>query len=423
MHLIFRLALRSIILFYTSTTIAQTLILDTGKQEKINPLWQQPGQNHDALNMTHPPIFSLNKKWLWECNICQTLPTLLTKKISRRKAVYFSEWQLKKNLKWSNGSTINGYDVKRTLNLLRPHLPTINQSIKSITIDPDDPKKFTVVFRTKFHDFYKFFAIRLLPKEVTWNISYGPYKIDSWPERGPILSRNPYFSEPNIGSFERISFQKLTEKKKDEHPFLKISNDHDKRRPSEKFESTISTNLKVIALNLRNPLFNNQKLRSHLSDVIDRSLLNKTFFNEDGHPTDSFMHPADPICLPHLGTQSVEGSRAIWTGKKIRIELVYRESKKQKALAEFIKNSWAAAGIEVALKGVSKIFFDTRVLKEAHFSDAVLLDWHIAPGTFPYNVFHSKDIPSFENSYRGMNISGWINRYVDRHLVNLKKCL
>ena len=37
----------------------------------------------------------------------------------------------------------------------------------------------------------------------------------------------------------------------------------------------------------------------------------------------------------------------------------------------------------------------------------------------PSNIFHSKEIPSFENGYSGQNISAWRNKLVDQYLDKL----
>ena len=99
--------------------------------------------------------------------------------------------------------------------------------------------------------------------------------------------------------------------------------------------------------------------------------------------------------------------------KKLVLELKYPNSSKKRAIVKILKQNWRALGIEIEELPEKPRNFLKKTIPKANFKDISLLTWSTIPGSFPYDTFHSKEIPAHDNNYKGKNISGWANKKVD----------
>ena len=400
---------------------------------------QAPGDDHAILNLTHPPLVMLNKSWQWQCLVCKSIPnrdddTLKTKGRRRSKKV-ISQWEINPEYFWSNGEPVTGYDVKRTINLLRPRLTHINKMIKDIKIDSKDPRKFKVIFRSFRSTFPQLFAIRLIPRNQSLEMTYGPYKIQSW-EQNTVKLRKNRFSR-NIGwHFSHVHFlaparnRKLIFTKKVAQTTIVMpsamptdaqlltKNLHDKKDQVFDFHSGASPVLETLYFNLRNPGLTNVRVRQTLAKALDTVKITKQVYGDNGFAASTFSHPSDPICPVQLPPKATDSAKMELPKK---LEITFLKSPEKNAIFKALVAAWTPLGIKVIKKEVSQTFYANRVLKESHFQDLALVSWHTAPGTIPINFFYSKSIPSYGNGFRGQNLTGWVNRDVDSLLKKLHR--
>ena len=399
--------------------------------KKPNLLEQMAGEDHTILNLTHPPFVALSKNWQWQCMVCKKIPNKedgsLKKARKRRVKKIHTNWEIKDTYFWSNGEPVTGYDVKRSINLLRPKLTHINKLVKDIKVDENNPRKFSIIFRSYRSTFFQLLAIRLIPRDHSLKLSYGPYRVSVWGKNAVKLRKNIYDRKGDV-SFDTIDIidgNADTLLKKPRYPTIvmpgalakepEILKNLEKkgRKNGYKFYTETSPELISLFFNLRNPDFANKKVRIALAKALYDQQIGAAYYGDSSYKTQSFSHPADPICPVELleKESQPEETKKIPLPKKIRIALP--NTPRKKAYFESIKKAWQGLGIKVEKTIVSEAFFKERVLQEAHFKDLALVSWRTSPGTLPLSVFYSKEIPSYENRFKGQNITGWLNREVD----------
>lgn len=420
-------------------TLSKTLHI-VARFGSANLLNQYPGEDHVILNLTHPPLVILDDRWEWKCLICRALPSKESDSLvfsGKKDKKLFSYWEIDPSYFWSTGDPVTGYDVKRTLNLLRTRLVHINRIIKSVDVDKENPRKFRVVFRHFQSTYPQLLALRLIPKNNDLSVSYGPYRIAAWTDQNVQLSRN---SPSRIAGwkFDVIRFlfpQKNIwdlVKRKPSNATIVLSSafrrslfDHESGLDYESryydFVHGAEPVMEALLFNLRNPKLVNSKVRRKLSKTLGDFISLNESFSIGSYVTETFSHPSDPICPVYLKS----GDRVIANEAKIEVprelELVLPDVPDKVRLSKLIEKAWSRRGITVIRKVVSESYFREKVLKESNFRDLALVSWKIAPGTIPLDVFHSKEIPSYSNGFRGLNLSGWVNREVDTLFDKLRR--
>ena len=407
------------------------LNIASSHNQVIDLTMQDHGEDDAVHNLTHPPIVIFGEQWQWECRVCTSIPqeskgTLKVLGKGRSKRI-ITDWQISNQYNWSDGSPVTGYDVKRTVQILRNHLPHINKVIKAIDIDNKNSRKFKITLRGTSSDIYRLMTLRLIPRLKSSNLSYGPYQIKNWRGGFPLLIKNPHFRSDGW-PFEEIVFRNrsktlelLSHSPKSEAVFLPSalpstpdinSLFHTQKKNIDVFKG-VSPILDAIIVNLRNPNLGDALQRQDISDSIDREKVNSVIYKNMGFPTRLFTHPSDPIC-PSESTIKTTKSKSEKPEYPLVMELTFPKNRKK--LAQVIKKSLTEQGYKITLRDVSKNYYENRVLKQADFKDLALVSWKIAPGNLPREVFFSKEIPTFGNSFRGRNLSGWVNKDIDNTL-------
>lgn len=339
---------------------APLVIGTTEKWQDIVPFEQTPGEHHYAREFVAPPIVELNEQWEWVCRICTEIPSAdkgtlkveATKKNGKRMV---TTWEIPAAMTWANGRPVTGYDVDYTFQHLKDGLANKVQRrifpVEQVNVDPQNPRRFSVIFRQVRSDFAQVMAISLLPsylkqvnapaeeaakepekekglekdKEKPTKVTkdshditspyfyYGPYQVKAHAGTRLELTRNPHYPKTS-GNVDEIhiltlekSAQALTQVLAgnihmvadgtlglDEAVRLKETLAKDSAA-SQRLKLVVkeSLTLEHIVVNLRNPLLTDSNVRKALLLAIDRDKLNDQVFKGLATPADSLLNPND----------------------------------------------------------------------------------------------------------------------------------
>jgi peptide/nickel transport system substrate-binding protein len=207
--------IRNIALALSATFLLQTAgaqeaeALPTNKQltigitqefENLNPIIFSMSASSYIYYMASHPLVAIDTDWKWQCWLCTTLPTLengLAKIVDEKgtKKLQVS-WELKPNAVWGDGTPVTAQDVKLSWEIgLSGNVSTpskdIYQRIESISIDPKDPKKFTMVFKEIRYDYFQLGTLYIVPSHIE-----GPIFAKTKNQQGAYEKQTSYNTNP-----------------------------------------------------------------------------------------------------------------------------------------------------------------------------------------------------------------------------------
>ena len=173
------------------------------------------------MKLTRPPIVGFNKDIGWVCNICKEIPSKENGNLTKRRYKRMkTTWEIKDDLKWSDGTPVTNKDVAYTVSQL-------DHRYFNLKIDEQDSKKFKIEFRSSHYDFYQMLNFSLLPfhkfkklknssvnaqKFIEEGYAYGPYRVSVIDNDSITLSRNNYYTKK--AKVETIKFSEFNSKSK-----------------------------------------------------------------------------------------------------------------------------------------------------------------------------------------------------------------
>ncbi len=197
-----------------------------------------------------------------------------------------------------------------------------------------------------------------------------------------------------------------------------------------------------IDLNLDNPLLADRRTRQALLYAIDREALTKALFQGKQKVAKHFIHPTDPWysddkksiqtysysprkarrLLAAVGFKKGKDGILELNGKPFKMTFMTTAGNKiRENVQVFIKNQLAQVGIALEIKNQpAKVYFGETTSKRK-FEAMALYAWSSAPETDPSQGYHSRSIPTKENSWSGTNYMGWKNPTVDKAIEALNR--
>ncbi len=447
----------------------------------IYPLHQLSGDSPAVRQLINPPLLTVRNDGRIICILCKDIPEFETRKDDERsESTFIVALELKKKLKWGDGTTITPQDVKYTLETMakadygkgrEPNLP-----IRRIEIDKQNKNKLRLVLTHRRSDAFQLFAISLLPahkaelieklqkdpKDTSWwkhlqdpGLYYGAYVVKSASaERWQLTSNRE-------GSWEEAPKQDLELRTFNSLPALAKSlqaGELDQTAEGElnwqqwaelsilapelaqKFsiQSRPSNVLELAVLNMRSPLLVNPQLRQILHHAIQRRSLAEKTMQGLASPAFAFLHPsqlerlgekiADPFqtlrvsqLLEQTGAKKSSDGLLTLEGQKISLVFSCSESRFKSGIYQPIFDDLKKIGIEVKLDLHNEEEYIRQTLPHRRFRDIACMRWHLPALTPPLNLMHSLAIPNSENNYSGSNFGGWDQSVVDRILENMQK--
>jgi peptide/nickel transport system substrate-binding protein len=201
-----------------------------------------------------------------------------------------------------------------------------------------------------------------------------------------------------------------------------------------------STVYEHIDLNLDNPALKDIRVRKALNFSMNREELVASLFEGKQSPAIHSVTPKDPwytddpakVTIYKYNPREAErlldeagwkvGADGIRTknGKRLSFTLMTTAGNKTRELVQvYLQNKWKQVGIEVNSKNEpARVFFGETTKKRA-FDSMALFAWVSSPENTPKATFLSTNIPSAKNGYSGQNQMGWVNKKVDKLLLDL----
>ncbi|MCX6130973.1 MAG: ABC transporter substrate-binding protein, partial [Proteobacteria bacterium] len=303
-----------ILIFLISQVLCETsafgkdfIIASLGDPLDIYPLKQKAGEDLVIRNLLNPPILEIRSDGRISCIICKEVPDIeLIKENDTNEVQSVINLELKKKLKWGDGTPITPQDVKFTLETMAladyprgqsPILP-----IRRIEFDKEQKNKLRLILTQRRSDAFQLFAISLLPsqkadlikklqsepKDANWwaklqdpGLYYGPYIVKSAGKERWLLTSNKnstWDNAPNesleIRHFTKLSAiaKALSSREIDQTAigelswldFLELKSLTPNLEDSFTLQSRPGTTLELLLLNMRSPLLVNPQMRQIL---------------------------------------------------------------------------------------------------------------------------------------------------------------
>ncbi|MFA6242332.1 MAG: peptide-binding protein [Candidatus Hydrogenedentales bacterium] len=379
-------------------------------------------------------------------------------------------FHVRKDATFSDGAPITAQDVKFTLDLIQnpanetADLRNYYQDVTSTELLDD--------YTIRFHCSKPYFrhldmlggGIPVYPKHVyagqDFNkhpnnrlpVGSGQYTFEKWEtNRQIVLTRNEnYWNKDRIPHIKKQAFQIITD---DDVSFQVLSQegfDWGETRPeqwvtrmatpefSDRFYkySTVAppgyaTNFAYIAWNMRDPRFQDKRVRQALTMLLDRQTILDTIFEGLGQVvsgSESTMTPEydasikpwpfDPerakALLAEAGWADTDGDGILdKDGRKFEFVFLFPEGRKEYVLlATVFKQELEYAGIRMTISPREWASFLESVTKRSF--DAMSLSWALPYNTEPYQIWHSTQ------TEKGSNYPGFKNAEADQILDSIR---
>lgn len=192
----------------------------------------------------------------------------------------------------------------------------------------------------------------------------------------------------------------------------------------------------VLIFNLRNPIFKDIRFRTFLRYNINKKKIEKELFKNiysllysantfhKDNIFDKILRLAlennlSPDLLSLLGWHlNLKDNFLYKDNKKLQLTLdVVKLNLLRKNLFNILKLQLNKVGVDLVLNNDGDYEINSDIVERSNFKDIALLSWVISDfQKIPRVLFHSKEIASYDNNYRGLNIGAWHNYNVDKIL-------
>jgi peptide/nickel transport system substrate-binding protein len=366
--------------------------------------------------------------------------------------------KLKEGIKFHDGEPLTAEDVKFTLEIPLHEdydgpragyfekiesVEVVDELTVKVTLNEVDPK---IHIALGYHILPKHIlgevAVADLGEYTEFNtknpIGAGPFKFDTW-EDGQyvkVVANDDYWDgRPYLDS---LTFRIIPDADAlmtalaagDVHYYTVPSSDIATVKEWEangqlKIESGLALSYTYLGYNLRNPLFEDKKVRQALTHALDRNLIVESVMDGDGEVADV---PESPLSwaydedVPRF-EYDVEKAKAMleeagWTpgadgtlekdGQKFEFTLKTNQGNKvREDIAVVVQEQFSELGIKVTPDIMEWSAFLADIDPPAWNFDAIILGWALSTDPDPSGIFHTKEI---EN---GLNFVGWSNPEAD----------
>lgn len=435
------------------------------------------------------PLVKLTPSGKVEAVLIKEIPTFENKKLKKVKdrtgSHLSAELEFLAKAQWGDGTPLTCKDLEATWKIgLDDLVATPNRedykNIRSISIDPKNPKKCTLTLEK----FQYNFALTL-PRPVPAHLELPIYEAHKGKLQGyehnslysknishPGLYNGPYqVSEMRFGShvvlvqnknfhgekpyFKKIILRFILNSSAIEANLLS-GNVHMVSSSGMSFDQALAFDKKVksqklpfqvqfvpgvmyshIDVNLDDSILKDKSVRQALAYSFNRKEMAQAFFENRQPPAYHFATPFDdwytddPKKITTYEFNRAKAGelldRAGWklgpqnyrwkNGQKLSLTLVgVSDNKLNEALSAYLQNQWKQIGVELQLKTYPARVYFSEIMRHRQFQLA-LLTWVNAPNVVDINTLSSTMIPSKENGWSGHNRAGWKNKDVDTWLA------
>ncbi len=358
---------------------------------------------------------------------------------------------LRRGVLWHDGKPFSAEDVKFTFDkIMDEKTQTVRRSDYELVkkVEVVDPYTFRVIYRQPFSPGLGTWGIGILPKHLlekedintsSFNrnpVGTGPFRFVEWvSDEKIVLEANPRYFEgrPHL---DRIIYRIIPETSLSEMELLTKGVDHygvlphQYRRMSEipflKIYSQPSLAYTYIGYNLRNPLFQDKRVRRALTHAIHREEIvqyvlygfgrmisgpfpsHLWYYNPNVKPLPYDPEKAKKL-LAEAGWRDTDGDGVLdKEGKPFRFKLITNSGNDiRRDVGVLVQRQLRELGIDVIFETYEWSVFLKNFINAKHF-DACILGWSLSPDPDDYMIWHSSQIE------KGFNFISYVNPEADR---------
>ncbi len=427
--------------------VNQLIISSTGDASFLNPILAQDAASSGINSFIFNGLIKYNR------NLDGFVGELAESWKLKGGAEPEMTFHLRKGVLWHDGKEFTAHDVKFTYDkIMDPKTNTVRrssyESVKKAEVL--DPYTFRVTYKQPFSPGLESWGIGIIPKHLLENkdintalfnrrpVGTGPFRFVEWvSDEKVVLEANPRYFEgkPDL---DGIIYRIIPEAALNEMEILTREVDYSSIYPYEFARMNKIPSLKVytqpmlgytyLGYNLKNPLFQDKKVRRALTHAINREEIVQYvlyglgmvatgpfpnqlwYWNPDVKPI-----PYDPQkareLLAEAGWKNTNGDGVLERdGKPFRFTLITNSGNDiRRDVAVLVQRQLREIGIDVTLELYEWSVFVKDFIDARHF-DASILGWGLSVDPDAYEIWHSSQIE------KGFNFTSYRNPEVDRLL-------
>lgn len=465
--LVLVLAVSGLALAANKSPKGQITVGQLGDVETLNPLLSEENAGTMILNGLFSQLIRVDEKGNFVPDLATQVPTVQNGGISKDGLVY--TFHLRKGVKFHDGQPLTAEDVKFTWETL------MNDKVQVVSRDGFDKiTKFEVldpytVRMTLSEPYAPFLSTwaqtsgdivpkhilgKLKPEEITKGgdfsrhpIGSGPFKLKEWKEATYIVieANKDYFGKGPY--LEKVIFKvvpdtntMLTQVKTGE---VDVTQLQPKQYVQIKGDPRVDVRLDPagtylhMTFNLKNPIFQDKRVRQALSYALPRDLIVKSILNGIGQPaagsTSPMMWSYNKAIKPYphdlkkanelldeAGWKMGPDGIRVKDGKPLSFEIsTNSENQTRLQIEQVAQQEWKKIGADLKIKNYEATTLFGDVLEQLKF-DIIMFAWVVPPDPDEFTLYHSSQIPTPDHQV-GQNYMNYKNPEMDKLLDEGRK--
>lgn len=358
---------------------------------------------------------------------------------------------LRKGVRWHDGKEFTAHDVKFTYDkIMDEKTNTVRRSDYELVKKAEvlDPYTFRVTYKQPFSPGLGTWSMGIIPKHLLEKedinttpfnrkpIGTGPFRFVEWvTDEKIVVEANPDYFEGKPG-LDRIVYRIIPETSLSEMELLTKGIDyygvlpHQHRRMSKvpflKIYSQPVFSYTYLGYNLRNPLFQDRRVRQAFTHAINREELvqyvlygfgavisgpfpnHLWYYNPKVKPLSYDLQRAREL-LTEAGWKDRDGDGILdKDGKPFRFKLITNSGNEiRKDVGVLVQRQLRELGVDVTFETYEWSIFLKNFINARYF-DACILGWGLSPDPDDYMIWHSSQIE------KGFNFISYSNPEADR---------
>ncbi len=424
------------------------VIATPGEPITFNELYYQDSASGDVISMIHAGLIYIDESFEVQPFIARELPTISDDGL---------QWtyHLREDVKFHDGEQLTAEDVVFTYSIFNhpdysgPRVSDFELLDSVVALDP-----FTVQF-TLTEPSAKFATqagYGILPKHIlgevpvaelgdyrAYNverpIGAGPFKFDSWTRGQNLVVRafdDFFLGRPHLDSIttrfvgDQNAAILLLQTGQADYVIVPINEVETVRAiPNVQLESTLALRYDYIGWNMRNPLFQDRRVRQALTHAIDRQEIVETILNDNATVAHAPVSPLSWAYNDNVPQFNYDVERAkellaeagwvpgpdgilVKDGKRFSFEMLSNDGNVvRRDIGVIAQQYLRQVGIEVRPAQMEWGAFIERISPPNYNFDSVVLAWGLAIDPDPQAIWHSSEIE------QGLNQISYSNPVVD----------
>lgn len=425
--------------------VNQLIISSIGDASYLNPVLAQDSASSDINGLVFNGLIKYNRDLQ---GFVGDLAESWEIQPGREPEITF---HLRRGVFWHDGKPFSAEDVKFTYDkIMDEKTQTVRRSDYELVKKAEviDPYTFRVTYKQPFSPGLGTWGIGIIPKHLlekedinttSFNrnpIGTGPFRFVEWvSDEKIVLEANPNYFEgrPHL---DRVIYRIIPETSLSEMELLTKGVDyygvlpHQFQRMREipflKIYSQASLAYTYIGYNLKNPLFQDKRVRKALTHAINReeivryvlygfgTVISGPFPNHLWYYNPNVKPPTyDPKkareLLAEAGWRDTDGDGILdKEGKPFRFKLITNSGNDiRRDVGVLVQRQLRELGIDVTFETYEWSVFLKNFINAKHF-DACILGWSLSPDPDDYMIWHSSQIE------KGFNFISYVNPEADR---------